>query len=247
MAQPAHDRTDRVQYHSVRHLWAVDHNDRQAKGTGGVQLGLRPLPACVFGDNMGDGMLAHQGLVACGLKRSPRDNNGGVRQRQIRFGFVHKAQEVVMLRRGSEEVEVLFADGQKHPRRGARQGICSLGQCLHMAPVIARPVLPRRTLQRAQRHIHCGTGGHGIAAHLRGKGVGGVNHMGHSFTADVIHKARDTAKTTLPLGQRLLHRARGAAGVREHGPTPGHRMCGEVARQLRRLCCAAQKKDILHV
>lgn len=247
MAKPAHDLVHRTQDSSVGHCGPIDHYDRQAQPAGSDQLGLGPNAAGVFGDNVGDAMLTHQGFVLCRLKRATGDNDRAPGQRQSRFGFIDQPQQIMVLGRCGKEVKVLFTNGQKHPRRTRRQGRgCSLERG-HMGPVIAHARLPCGPLQCAQRYARLSTGGHRIAAHLRGKGMGGVNHMAHSFTADVVDEACNATEPAQPLGQRLGHRARGTAGIRKDGLTPGHRMRGEVPRQLRGLRGAAEKKDVLHV
>ena len=247
MPKPAHDLVHRAKDHSVRHSGPIDHNDRQAQSAGGDQFGLGPNAASVFGHNMGDAMLTHQGFVLCRLKRATGDNYRGLGQRRNRFGFIDQPQQIMVLGRGGKEVEVLFANRKKHPCWSRRQGRgCGLERG-HMGPVITHARLPRGPLQGTQRHARLCTGSYGVVAHLRGKGMSGVNHMGHSFAANVIDKPCDSTKPAQPLGQRLRHRARGTASIGKDGLTPGHRMRGEVPRQLRGVRGAAEKKDVLHV
>lgn len=250
MAEPAHHSLHRAQYHSLRDLWTVDHNYGQSKGAGGVQLGLGPLPACVFGNNMRDGMLAHQGLVPSGFKRSTRDNDSGAGQGQICFGFIHQPQEVMMLWGRGKEVEVLFAYGQEHAGRVLGQPCHRSLERGNMGPVVLRRGLPRGSLQSTERNARLRASSHRIAAHLRGKWMCGINHMAHLFAAEIVHQPRHATKPALPLGQRLRHRARGTPGIGKHRPTPGLRivpMLRKMPGELRSLGGAAQNKDLRHV
>ena len=59
------------------------------------------------------------------------------------------------------------------------------------------------------------TGQYGIPAHLRGKGVGGIDHVGDRLLAEVFHQPRHSAEPAHTLRQRLAHGALDPSGERD--------------------------------
>ena len=137
--------------------------------------------------------------------------------------------------------QILAADGQKDPCSLGGQGGRHGWDVVEKSPVIARDRRPGRAFQRDQRQAQIGAGRCGIAAHLRGKGVGGVDHM------------RDL--TGLQIGREPFRPAKTAPSVGHGGQVwclsaPGHRIdrrepsLRQSARHAHRIRGAAQQQDL---
>ena len=247
MPKPAHNLVHCAKNRSGGHSGPIDHDNRQAQPAGCDQLGLCPNATGIFGHNVGHPMLAHQGLILCRLKGTAGNDDRGLGQRQVPFRFIDQTQKIMVLGRRGKEVEILFTNGQKHPCGFIGQDISRRRERGDMGPVVGHACLPRGPLQRTQRRPHLGTSRHRIPAHLGRKWMCGVNHMGHALPADIVNKPSGATEPTQPLTQRLRCRARGPAGIRKYGLTPGHRMRSKLLRQLRGFRGSAEKKDVLHV
>ncbi len=221
---------------------AIDHDDPQAQYAGGGQFGVGPAAAGVFGDDDVNVVILQQREVVGVVERAAGDDGGGLGQQ----GFarrVDEPQKVVVLRRCGKHVQVLAADGKEDLRRDAGQGFDCILNALHGVPDVALLRLPRGAFKGGKGHGQSLTGGGGMVAHLRGKGMGGVNHMGDFVVCKIGRQAGDTAKAANPLGQGLLYGINGASGIGKDGVDLGRRQgLGQQAR----LGCAAQQKDAVH-
>ena len=152
---------------------------------------------------MGDACWRIRALVA------PRASNGPRATTTVVLGsgrsasaFIHQPQQVMVLRRGGKEVEVLFANGQKHPRWLRRQAAdCGLERG-HMGPVITHTRLPRGPLQGTQATrppLH--RPATALWLICAAKGWVASTTWVTAFAADVIDKPCDTAEPAQPLGQ----------------------------------------------
>ena len=90
---------------------------------------------------------------------------------------------------------------------------CS-GHIRYMYPLIAGLGRPCGSLHRQQWNAKFRTCGNRMAAHLRGKGVGGIHHMADVLVAQVLHQTLHTAKTTHAGGQGGRAPRQRCAGVR---------------------------------
>jgi hypothetical protein len=68
-------------------------------------------------------------------------------------------------------------------------------------PIITRPCAPAFALEPHQRHAHLGTGGNRMTAHLRGKGMGRVDHMGDPLVLQIGAEPFDAAKAPTRVGK----------------------------------------------
>lgn len=192
---------------------AINHDDGQAKGAGGGDLGHGTLAPGVFRDDDFSAMVMHQGGVIGHRKGAACDDEGGVRQGQCISWWIDEAQEIMVLGGGRKGRKVLPPDGQKHAARGWAKGCGGAAKIGHMLPAVFGRGLPWRAFEGEQGGA-CGLGSEGgIRAHLGGEGVGGVNDVGDGFGGDVGLQPCDAAKAAGARGQGLGVGCVSAAGV----------------------------------
>ena len=216
------------------------HDHRQIQGAGGGQLGLGPDSTGVFGDDDVDAVVAQQSKIAGHVEGTAGDHGGAAGQQGC-GRFVDQAQQIVVLRRAGKDANMLAADGQKHAGGLLWQGLCCVVNVLHLAP--AGFHRPRRAFQGGKGQVQRGASLKGVTAHLGGKGMGGVDHMGDLFVAQPFGQAIHAAKATYALGQGLGHGYCGATGIGKHRVDPG---IGQAFGQKARLGGAAEQKDAVH-
>lgn len=244
MREPGHHFCQLSPHLSGRQRWAVDHNDRQAQSARGSKFGRSAVAAGIFGHNMRRSVALHQSKITGLNKGAARNLDGAIWQGQIRLGRIDQAQQIVMLRFGGKHRQILLSDCEKNPRRGLRQRRDRRRYISHMLPSIIRSCLPGRAFKGAERHGGRSTACNRIAAHLRCKGMGGVNHMSDDFTAQIGGQSFGTAKSTNTRGQRLFHGFCRAPGIGKH------RVMSRLRQSLGqpgRLSGASQQKDACHV
>lgn len=242
MTQPGQHRRHIGQHLPRGQRRPVNQDHWQVQRSRSDQLGLGTAAAGVLGNDMADLVLQQQGAICFGGEWAPRQNDGAIGQR-IGHGRIYKAQKVVVLRFGCEGGKVLFADGQKHPRRGIGQGGQRAGCVADVHPVIVRAGNPGRAFKSHQRHACFAAGGDGIAAHLGCKGVRGINDMADVFAVQIRKQAFYPAKTTRAGGQGLPQRCFGAPGIGKH------RVNTRICQGSGKLAClggAAKQKDAGH-
>ncbi len=205
MSQPVQNLCDTRQLGPLRQIRTVDHQHRHAKRPCGVQLGARAGAARVLGHHQLNAVLPHQRLVIRKGERPARDNDIAVRQRQ-RARFIDKPQQIAVLRLSGKVLKMHPTNSQKDAlRRTGHRGDCTvdIGDVVPSVALLRRPC---RAGQRGQCHSGFATRCDGIPAHLRGKGVGGINHVGHSLVAQVTRQTFGTAKPADAYRQRLRAR-----------------------------------------
>jgi len=240
LIQPSHNRGHVACRGADGQVRPVCHNHGQPQGARGVELRARTGAACVLGDNKGDRVFAQQALVAFLVEGSSGEEHRGVRQGQGCVRRIDQAQHIVVLWLGGKEVELLFANRQKHPcgrvRQRARQGL-HIG---HKRPVVTGLRYPSRTFKTDQCSARLSAGRRRVLAHAAGKGMGGVDHMGDPLCLQKRAQPRRTAKPTDPHRDRLGDRCICAARV---GIEAVDTCLRQRARQLSGLGCTPQKKD----
>ena len=243
MGQPRQHLLARLGSIAQRRVWPRDHHNGQAQGAGGRQLGKSPLPASIFGNDMGDAMGLHQRDIARHIKRPFGDDNAAIGHGG-RGRRVHQTQQKMMLGQGCKRGKVLLANGQKYAGGCTGQGCNSARDIAHMVPVIPCAGQPRRALHRQQRQAQRAAGRIGIAAHLRSKGVGCVNHMSDGTRLQIICQTLHAAKPAHAHRQRLLRWRIGAPRIGKHGIYP---RIGQGAGSKAGFRRAPQKQDARHV
>ena len=226
----------------VRHIGAVDQDDGQVQVTRRIQLCTRPRTAGVLCDDMGDAMGLQQGQITLQRKGSARDQGRGLGQRQ-RGGLVDQPQKVMVLGLYGEIFQILAADGQEYPCRIIGQGRDGTRHIGHALPIVTFGRLPRCAFKRHQRGLGDSGGLNCMAAHLGGKGVGGVNQVGDGFIAQIARQTGNAAKAANALGQGLAQGGFSASGVRENRVNT---LISQSFRQIRSLGRAAKQKDAGH-
>ncbi len=216
------------------------HDHPQTQGPGGGQLGLGTAAAGVLGHNDVDPVTLQEGEIACDVKRTARDHRGAVWQ-QGRGGRVDQAQQVMVLRRGGKDIDILPAYRQKNAGGHVGQGLRGIVKALHLGPT--RLNRPGWTQQRYEGHVQGVAGGGNVVADLRGKRVGGVNHMGDLFIAQPGGQAKDATKAADALRQGLGEGRGGSTGIGKHRVDPG---LGKRLSHEARLGGAAEQKDAGH-
>ncbi len=212
MSQPVQNLCDIRQRGPLRQGRTVDHQHRHAKRPRGVQLGARAGAACVLGHHQFNPMLLHQRLILRNRERPARDNHVAMRQRQM-IRFIDQPQQVTVLGLGSKVFKMHPTDGQKDAlRRTGQRGHRAI-DIRDAVPLIAALRFPCRAGQCSQWHSGFAARRDSVAAHLRGKGVGGINHMGHCVVPQIAHQPLGTAESSDTHRQGLRARIFHAPGV----------------------------------
>lgn len=217
MNEPLHD-LFRFHHGVARRLGRpADHQHGQFQGTGGVEFCARPNAAGIFGDDEGDAVLPQERKVVFQCERAARQYDFRVWQGQRRGGRVYQPKQVKMCRVGGENLQPLAADGEEDARPLGGQSSGGGFQACHMAPIIFRSRSSGRALQRQYFYAGFRAGRYRVAAHLGGKGMGGVDEMGDGVFAQISHQPRHATKAPNARGQRLRQRGFRTAGVGEDG------------------------------
>lgn len=244
MTKPDQNLMQIAQYYARRDHRPVDQDHRNAKIAGRCQFGLRAAATGIFGNDHVYFMLAKQRLITRFGERPLGDYRVIPWQGHRAVGRIDQSQQVVVLRRSGEKVQMLLADGQEHPRGPAGQSINRRVQIRNALPAIAGLCLPRRAFKGAQRNTGLRAGRNGICAHTGGKRVRGVNNMGDGVAAQILRQPVNTAKAANP-GRQGLNRWRiGASGV---GKYRVRAAIGQRTGQITGLGGAAQNQGACHV
>ncbi len=240
---PGHHLIDALRDGAGRDRRAVDHDDRQAKDPCRVDLGARTLATGILGDDMGNGMVAHQRQIVV-QREGPTGNDGmGIGQRQGLGRRIDQPQKIMVLGLVREIGEVHPADGEEDAGRRIGQGAGGGGDVGDVRPGIARPGLPGIAFQRHKRRSRHRRGQDGIRAHLRGEGMGRVDQMGDGLIAQVTRQPLRPAEAADAGGQGLRARRLGSARVGQGGVNAC--LC-QGAGKAGGIGGAAQKKDACH-
>lgn len=240
--QPGHDPGHAVHDPSRRNRRPVDHQHRQPKRAGCSDLRNRTLAAGILGDDNLDPMLSHQGCIARHVERPARHHHVSL-EGQGAGRLIHQTKQVAVLRLGREGVDMLAAYRQEHPLRRSGQCGDSGLDIRDMRPAVALARDPGRALQSDERSPSCTAGGDGVAAHLRGKRMRGVDHMGDLLGLKIGAKPIHPAEATQPHVDRLAHRRGGTPGIGIDPCQP--RLCDGLRHEVR-FGRAAQKKYPCH-
>lgn len=214
MIDPVQNRSHIMGLVAAGQCGSIDHDYRDSKGTGGQQLGLRAGTTRVFGNGTGDAVTAHQRKITLGGKGAAIQHDLMIGKGQRPVGRINQAQQIEMLRVGREFSQMHPPDGQKDTLRRPVQrgnGTFDVG---HVGPVVLCGCLPRRAGQRDQRCAGLRAGDNGVVAHLRGKGMRRVNHVGDAVIVDVPRQPFSAAKPARALRQRLADWSRNTARQR---------------------------------
>jgi len=242
MSQPVQNLRHTRQFGPLGQDRTVDHQHRQAQRPRGVQLGACTSAACVFGHHQIRSVALHQRPVICFGKGPARYHHVTMRQGQS-LGFIHQAQQIVMLGLRREILKMHPAHSQKDALRLTGQYINRPINIRNVTPPVTSLRTPRRTGQRGQWHLCVTTGGNGVLTHLCSKGVGGIDHMRNCVIAQIACQPFDPAKPAdahrQGLGARIVH----APGIRICRPNtlPDHGFSQRIS-----LGRAAKDQEVFH-
>ena len=243
MIEPRQDIVELRECRARGHCGALDHQHAQPQFARGDKLRLGPRAAGVLGDDQLGPVVTQQGDVSGQVERPSGEGHGRMRQGQRRGGLVHQPQQIMVLRMVGKDGQRLLADGQKDPRRHLRQRGGGGFNTWQMGPIVGGSLGPRGPFKSGQQDACLRAGGMGITAHLRGEGMGRVDHAGDVVLRDKRQQSGHAAKATHAGGQRLRHRGRRASGIAEQRiiATVGQR-AGEAGG----LCRAAKNEGARH-
>ncbi len=148
-------------------------------------------------------MRAHQVQIVLQPEGPAGDDDLGIPQREVRGRRIHQPDQEAVLREMGEVGEMLAADRQEHPLAGTVQGRRGTRDVGNMGPVVLRTCRPRSPLEGAKRHVGHGAGPNGIAADLRGKGMGRVDDLPDPLVAQEGRKPLGPAEPADAHGNRL--------------------------------------------
>ena len=242
MIQPFQDLGGRVDCRPVGHGRPINHEDRDTKVAGCVQLGAGAIATGVFGDDDFNIFYYHKVAVGRESEGPSADNSCDIQKGQF-AGLVDEAQKVVMLRFCGEWFKVLPTDREENAGWGVGQGGDSSLDGGDVAPNVAFDRGPWQAVQGNQGGFGGVAGGDGVKAHHGGEGVGGVDDMGDLVGFQVVDQAVNTAETADALRQWLRGGGIGAAGVGIGGVDFG---VGQGFGEQVRLGCAAKQQDAHH-
>ena len=130
---------------------------------------------------------------------------------------IDQPDDVGVLRRGLQFGEGEAADpAEDYPRLGANR-LDGGGHIWRERPIVAGLRLPGRSFDREQRRARGRSRIDGVAAHLRGKGVGGVHQHVDTLVPQIADEPFDAAEPAASCRDRLSARRRGPPGERQRG------------------------------
>lgn len=240
--EPVHNLICARAFRARRQVRTVDHQNRNIQRAGGVDFGNRALPASVFTDQKLNPLILKQLQIIRQCKGAACHGDRVIRHQGRQIGLIHKAQHIVVLGLGRKGIHMQPPKRQHDALRGAAQGGNGAVDIRHGLPAIQRISLPRGAREGHKRRAGLGAGAMGVPAHLRGEGMGCVNHMGDGVLTNVIGQAFGATKAALSGGQGLGFGAAHAACVAEGGLQP---LIGYGLREGAGLGCAAKNKEML--
>lgn len=193
MSQPVQNLRHVRQFGPLRKGRPVNHQHRYAQSARGIQLGACTGAARVLGHNQFNAMLQHQRPVPCFGERSARHDRLAIGQRQC-IRFIHQPQQEVMLGLSREIFKMQAANGQKNAPFWTAQGGNRRDYIRNVLPTIFVLRAPCRARQSGKGHPDLATRRNGVCAHLRGKGMGGIDYMSDRVVRQVTGQAFDAAE-----------------------------------------------------
>ena len=211
--KPAHHRFQIAKDPAGGHGGACDHHDLQPQLPRGVDLGLRPAPARILGEQDFGAVIAHQRQIIGQAELSARHFDPRLRQREIGLWRIDHPQQKIMLRKMGKSTQMQPPDGQKYPRRRTIQRSHRRCDIRDLLPAICRPRHPSRTFEGAKRHALARGSLHGIGADPRREGMGGIDDLADFLRRKVIGQPLGPAKAADPHRHRLGARLGDTTGI----------------------------------
>ena len=154
---------------------AFDHHDANAEPARCFQFRLSGAAAGVLGDDDFDAVRLQQGEFILQPERAAQGQADRVGRHALGRGRIDAAYKIGMLRGCSERREILLPDGEQNPPRLLAD---SLSGCLHIGhhrPFVTCVRCPGGAVDRQEGNSGQLRGFDGVAFHLAGEGMGGVD------------------------------------------------------------------------
>ena len=240
MIEPAHHFANAARDRPFRQARATNHDDGQMQQARGVQFGAGADAAGVLGDDMRDAMGLEQHDIARDFERAAAEHDFAAREWQRRLWCINKAQQIEMLRFGSESREVLPANAEKDVGGRLRQNSDGGVDIGHGQPIVALAGCPGRALEGDEWRLRLRTSRNRVAAHPCRKRVRCVDDVCDALCRDELCEPGYTAEAADANHQGLRNRIGRPSGIRVDRIDAGRR---QGMRQLARLRRAAEQKD----
>lgn len=214
------------------------HHDRHSERARSRKLACSCGAAGILGHDDIDPVFLQQPAFGGFLERAARRHHIGSRRQRGSVGRIDAADQVMVPGRGGESGKILLANGQKHAAWCAAQRVCGGRHVRHDRPTVAGDWLPRRAADGEEGNARSLGGSFGMACHLFGEGMCGIDQRVDAFRAQIGDQAIDASESTdAPRDWRSNRRA-GPPGERQGRPKT--RIVGECAGECRGFAGAAQ-------
>lgn len=240
--QPAHNFISAVHFMARRDIWAVDHQYLDVKVPGRINLRARPAAARILGNDKINAVLTQKRKIVFVRKRASGDNRMMVGKGQ-RFGWlINQSQQIKVLWIVGELGQVHTTDSQKNALWRAGQLRRRIGNIHSSRPAVIFRWHPWCARQCDQRSSGFRTRPNRVATHLRGKGMGGVDHMSNLVFTDKSRQSIGSAKSTNARRQRLGFQRLDPSSEGHNGLNTG---LGQFARQGTGFDRAPKQQEVL--
>lgn len=241
--KPRHHPLDSISHQTHRQHGPINHDDRYAQPACSPQLGLWPRPTGVFGNDSVDLMGSQQIKIAVFSKGPPRDDDGGLGQRQRRGGRINQPQQIEMLRLAREIRQMLATNGKENPPGRTTQRASRRRKIGDAGPDVIWSRLPFGPFQRDQGGAGLCRSLHRISTHFSGKRVGRIDQMADLFAGQMVDQPGYATKPADSDRNRLRGRVGHATGIGQGGGQTG---IADRHSQQARLGRAAKDQDVGH-
>ena len=215
--EPSHGIFRRRNRWPGRDVRALDHHDRQAERAGGFDLGDRCVAAGIFGQDNLDAVFAEQSEIVLRREGAACLDEDDVWQIERAFGQVDQADDVGVLRRGLKLGKREASDPAEDISRRRANRLDGGGQIGREGPTVAGLRLPGGPFDGDKRRAGGRGRFDGVAAHLRGERMRGINEHIDALVAQIADEPFDAAEAAVSGGDRLGAGRRGPAGKGECG------------------------------
>lgn len=168
-------------------------NHRKAALPGSIELRFSMHPAAVFCDKQVDSMIVDQCELTFKRVRTPTQEQLML-LRQRRFRWIHAAHQKPNVFYTRKRWKALTAGRQQHPIAERRNQGCRASEIVSPSPVVARALIPARTLKPQRCDVDATAGPLGRCGNSLGKRVRRVDHGGDAVVNDPIRKCLGTAE-----------------------------------------------------
>ncbi len=228
-AEPKH------RVYGARHRWpwrderARNHHDREPERARGYDFGNGGAPARVLRQNRFNPMFAEQADVVSGGERPACLNDADMRQIGSFHRGIDKADYIGVLRRGQQLRQREAANSAEHDARLRPERGDGRRHIRHLDPSVFWQFHPGRAFDSQKRSaVYLGRLD-GVAAHLAGERVGGIDQNIDAPVFEMADEPFYTAKSATAHRNRLS--ARRDRSARERQNRVEARIAGEQARQ----------------